>query len=90
MNFKACCFDITFLPARKVKEKAAKLRNSFPKDLFSGSGSKNVLAMTFRQVVLQQIWSFDLTVFQPGEERKMVDLETPREVRCLSFLLKFF
>ncbi|KAK7395488.1 hypothetical protein VNO78_16047 [Psophocarpus tetragonolobus] len=69
-----------FLPARKVKEKASKLRKSFPRDLFSGSESKNVLAMTFRQVVLQQIWSFDLTVFQPGEERKMEDLETPREV----------
>ncbi|XP_029129856.1 uncharacterized protein LOC109811516 [Cajanus cajan] len=69
-----------FLPARKVKEKAAKLRKSFPRDVFSSSESKNVLAMTFRQVVLQQMWSFDLTVFQPGEERKMEDLETPREV----------
>ncbi|TKY71774.1 hypothetical protein E2542_SST00506 [Spatholobus suberectus] len=69
-----------FLPARKVKAKAAKLRKSFPRDVFSGSASKNVLAMTFRQVVLQQIWSFDLTVFQPGEERKMEDLETPQEV----------
>ncbi|KAG4383757.1 hypothetical protein AAZX31_13G135600 [Glycine max] len=75
-----------FLPARKVKEKATKLRKSFPKDAFSGSASKNVLAMTFRQVVLQQIWSFDLTVFQPGEERKMDDLETPREVHA-SFAL---
>ncbi|RZB99033.1 Condensin-2 complex subunit H2, partial [Glycine soja] len=65
---------------KKVKEKAAKLGKFFPKDLFSRSRSKNVLAMTFRQVVLQQIWSFVLTVFQPGEERKMVDLETPREV----------
>ncbi|CAJ1961806.1 unnamed protein product [Sphenostylis stenocarpa] len=69
-----------FLPARKVKEKAIKLRKSFPRDVFSGSGSKNILAMTFRQVVLQQIWSYDLNVFQPGEERKMEDLETPREV----------
>ncbi|QCD76812.1 uncharacterized protein LOC114186534 [Vigna unguiculata] len=69
-----------FLPARKVKEKAAKLRKSFPRDVFSGSASKNILAMTFRQVVLQQIWSYDLNVFQPGEERKMEDLETPREV----------
>ncbi|KAL9321164.1 hypothetical protein ACSQ67_013003 [Phaseolus vulgaris] len=69
-----------FLPARKVKERAAKLRKSIPRDVFSGSGSKNILAMTFRQVVLQQIWSYDLNVFQPGEERKMEDLETPREV----------
>ncbi|KAL2341830.1 hypothetical protein Fmac_009770 [Flemingia macrophylla] len=69
-----------FLPARKVKEKAAKLRKSFPRDVFSGSKSKDILAMTFRQVVLQQMWSFDLSVFQPGEERKMEDLERPREV----------
>ncbi|XP_061341523.1 uncharacterized protein LOC133287864 [Gastrolobium bilobum] len=69
-----------FLPARKVKEKAAKLRKSLSKDVFSSTTSKNVLAMTFRQVVLQQIWNFDLIAFQPGEERQMEDLENPREV----------
>ncbi|XP_027356593.1 uncharacterized protein LOC113865952 isoform X2 [Abrus precatorius] len=69
-----------FLPARKVKEKVAKLRKSFSRDVFSSTTSKNVLAMTFRQVVLQQVWNFDLIVFQPGEERKMDDLEEPREV----------
>ncbi|KAK7302864.1 hypothetical protein RJT34_13761 [Clitoria ternatea] len=69
-----------FLPARKVKEKAAKLRKSFSRDVFSSTTSKNVLAMTFRQVVLKHVWSFHLTVFQPGEERKMEDLENPREV----------
>ncbi|CAK8530618.1 unnamed protein product [Lathyrus sativus] len=69
-----------FLPARKVKEKAAKLKKSLSEDIFSNTTSKNVLTMTFRQVVLEQIWTFDLTVFQPGEERKMEDLENPREV----------
>lgn len=69
-----------FLPARKVKEKAAKLRKSFSEDIFSNTTSRNVLTMTFRQVVLEQVWNFDLTVFQPGEERKMDDLENPREV----------
>ncbi|KAE9594963.1 hypothetical protein Lalb_Chr18g0059351 [Lupinus albus] len=69
-----------FLPARKVKEKAMKLRKSFSKDIFSDNVSRNILSMTFRQVVLQQLWNFDLVVFQPGEERKMEDLESPREV----------
>ncbi|KAK7246429.1 hypothetical protein RIF29_41297 [Crotalaria pallida] len=69
-----------FLPARKVKEKASKLRKSFSKDIFSGTLSSNILAMTFRQVVLQQLWNFDLFVFQPGEEKKVEDLENPREV----------
>jgi len=75
-----------FLPARKVKEKAAKLRKSFSEDIFSNTTSRNVLTMTFRQVVLEQVWNFDLTVFQPGEERKMDDLENPREVWYLLFL----
>ncbi|XP_019419904.1 PREDICTED: uncharacterized protein LOC109330247 isoform X1 [Lupinus angustifolius] len=69
-----------FLPARKVKEKAMKLRKSFSKDIFSDNLSRDILSMTFRQVVLQQLWNFDLVVFQPGEERKMEDLENPREV----------
>lgn len=58
--------------------------------MFSDTSSRNVLAMTFRQVVLQQIWNYDLIVFQPGEERKMEDLENPREVWYLLFLLKPF
>lgn len=83
-----------FLPARKVKERAAKLKKSLSADIFSNTTSKNVLTMTFRQVVLEQIWTFDLTVFQPGEERKMEDLEKPREVClvhsvCLNFLESF-
>jgi hypothetical protein len=75
-----------FLPARKVKEKAVKLRKSLSEDIFPNTTSKNILTMTFRQVVLEQIWNFDLIVFQPGEERKMEDLENPREVAA-SFTL---
>ncbi|KAM7254727.1 hypothetical protein ACFE04_019968 [Oxalis oulophora] len=71
-----------FLPANKVKEKAKKLRKSFDRDfMMSGSSiSRNVLAMTFRQVVLQQLWNFELAVFSPGTERNMQDLENAREV----------
>lgn len=36
--------------------------------------------MTFRQVVLQQLWNFELVIFIPGSERNMEDLEKPREV----------
>jgi hypothetical protein len=42
--------------------------------------SQNILSMTFRQVVLQQIWNFELVLFRPGTERNMKDLENPREV----------
>ncbi|KAB2025554.1 hypothetical protein ERO13_D06G135100v2 [Gossypium hirsutum] len=76
-----------FLPARKVKEKAQKLKKSFSEDIFSGTSSKNILAMTFRQVVMQKIWSFELILFRPGTERDMEDLENPREVPA-SFTLR--
>ncbi|KAI9120973.1 hypothetical protein K1719_008006 [Acacia pycnantha] len=68
-----------FLPAQKVKEKASKLRRHLSEDMFN-TGSKNILAMTFRQVVLQQLWNVDLIVFPPGAVRNMEDLENPREV----------
>uniref|UniRef100_A0A2P2IWY7 Uncharacterized protein n=1 Tax=Rhizophora mucronata TaxID=61149 RepID=A0A2P2IWY7_RHIMU len=69
-----------FLPPKKVKEKARKLESSLAEDLVSGSTSQNILAITFRQVVLQQLWNFELLVFRPGSERNMEDLENPREV----------
>ncbi|KAJ4975381.1 hypothetical protein NE237_000487 [Protea cynaroides] len=68
-----------FLPARKVKEKAKKLRHTLTPDILSSNASKNILAMTFRQVVLHHVWSFELTLFSPGTERNMGDLEKPRE-----------
>ncbi|XP_008439794.1 uncharacterized protein LOC103484484 isoform X1 [Cucumis melo] len=76
-----------FLPAREVKEKATKLRKSLAQDFHSSTSSKNILAMTFRQVVLQQLWNFELVVFTPGSERNMEDLENPREQVPISFTL---
>ncbi|OWM77397.1 hypothetical protein CDL15_Pgr016794 [Punica granatum] len=70
-----------FLPARKVKEKARKLKRSFSDEMLTSTTSSNILAMTFRQVVLQHLWSFQLIVFGPGTWRNMDDLESPREVR---------
>lgn len=77
------------MPAKKVKEKAAKLKKSFKEDVLSGTLSQNILAMTFRQVVLQQLWNFELVLFRPGTERDMEHLENPREVRdyCVSVFL---
>lgn len=68
------------MPAKKVKEKAIRLKRSFKEDVLSGTMSQNILSMTFRQVVLQQIWNFELVLFRPGTERNMKDLENPREV----------
>ncbi|CAK7350497.1 unnamed protein product [Dovyalis caffra] len=69
-----------FLPATKVKQKAAKLRRFFKEGVMAGTTSQKILAMTFRQVVLQQLWNFELVLFRPGTERNMSDLENPREV----------
>ncbi|KAL0442711.1 UNVERIFIED_CONTAM: hypothetical protein Slati_1993800 [Sesamum latifolium] len=69
-----------FLPARKVKEKAIKLKKSLRKEMLHGATSKNILAMTFRQVVMQHLWSLELALFRPGTERDMDNLENPRDV----------
>ncbi|RVW95919.1 hypothetical protein CK203_025721 [Vitis vinifera] len=69
-----------FLPARKVKEKANRLRRSFTEDFLSSTTSKDILAMTFRQVVLQQLWNFELVLFIPGTERNMEELQDSRKV----------
>ncbi|PWA76666.1 hypothetical protein CTI12_AA231320 [Artemisia annua] len=68
-----------FLPTRKVKERAKSLRNYLRKDLFSGTSPTNILAMTFRQVTLTQLWSFELVLFTPGTTRNMKDLANIRE-----------
>ncbi|CAL1410303.1 unnamed protein product [Linum trigynum] len=75
-----------FLPAERVRAKARKLKASFKEDVLSGVSSQNILALTFRQVVLQQLWNFELVLFGPGIERDMEDLETPREVATSFFL----
>lgn len=69
-----------FLPASKVKQKANKLRKTISDDILSMESSRNILAMTFRQVVLQKLWDFELVLFRPGSERNIGDLENPREV----------
>lgn len=68
-----------FLPARKVKEKAKKFKSQFKEDILSGTSSQSVLAMTFRQVVLSQLWNFELLLYKPGTERNMKELDHPRE-----------
>lgn len=74
-----------FLPARKVKDKARKLRSTLTADILSSTTSRNILAMTFRQVVLHRLWSFELALFSPGSARNMEDLANPREVSsCFS------
>ncbi|KAE8669804.1 Elongation factor P-like protein, putative isoform 2 [Hibiscus syriacus] len=77
-----------FLPARKVKEKAQKLKKSFSEDILAGTSSENILAMTFKQVVMQKLFSFEFVFLPPGTERDMEDLENPREVST-SFTLRF-
>lgn len=72
-----------------MKEKAKKLRGSLSTDILStdGSISTNIVAITFRQVVLQRLWSFELSVFCPGSERNMDELAEPKDV---STLIGFF
>ncbi|CAI9090138.1 OLC1v1024841C1 [Oldenlandia corymbosa var. corymbosa] len=72
-----------FLPARKVKAKVKTLKGFMDDDLISSTTSENILAMTFRQVVLRQLWRFELLLFRPGTERNMNDLENPREVPAM-------
>lgn len=69
-----------FLPARKVKERAKDLRSYLTEDILSSTTSTNILAMTFRQVTLRHIWSFELLLFRPGTTRNMKDLGNLREV----------
>ena len=38
------------------------------------------IIMTFRQVVLQQLWNFELLLFRPGAIRNMEELQDPRKV----------
>ncbi|GER31764.1 hypothetical protein STAS_07786 [Striga asiatica] len=69
------------LPARKVKERSIELKKRLlRKELFSGTTQDNILAMTFRQVVVHHLQSVELEVFSPLTERNMNDLGNPREV----------
>ncbi|KAI3743677.1 hypothetical protein L1987_56739 [Smallanthus sonchifolius] len=66
-----------FLPSRKVKERAKRLKSYLTEEVLS---STNILAMTFRQVTLRKLWSFELVLFRPGTARDMTDLANVREV----------
>ncbi|XP_078431605.1 deneddylase [Wolffia australiana] len=69
-----------FLPSREVKEKARQIKLRLSEDVFSGTTSRNILAMTFRQVMIHRVLSFELELFAPGVQRNMEDLSTPREI----------
>lgn len=73
------------MPANKVKEKAKKLKSILSDDIWSSTSSQNILAMTFRQVVLEQLWNWEMIIFRPGMRRNMEDLMKPREVRYTLF-----
>ena len=63
-----------------MKEKSREMRATLKEDLFSAAGGKNILAMTFRQVVVHRVLSFKLEIFAAGSQRDMEDLSNPREV----------
>lgn len=69
-----------FLPAKKVKDKARTLKSSLDADIMAHGKPDAILAMTFRQVVLHSIWSFELAVFASGSWRNMDELANPRQV----------
>ena len=69
-----------------MKEKESKLRISLPDDILSSTTSTNMLAMTFRQVVVQELWNFELAIFVPGSRRNMEDLGKLREVKLCPFV----
>ncbi|GFP97546.1 hypothetical protein PHJA_001898700 [Phtheirospermum japonicum] len=72
------------LPSRKVKEKAIQLKKKLlTKEIISGTTSNHILAMTFRQVVIERLQILEMALFKPGTERNMSDLENPTEVPVL-------
>ncbi|KAL9264082.1 hypothetical protein AKJ16_DCAP24030, partial [Drosera capensis] len=68
------------LPAAQVKEKGRQIGRDVINDVLSRTQSKQLLAMTFRQVVMHQLLHVELDLFKPQSKRDMQDLESPREV----------
>ncbi|CAO2041392.1 unnamed protein product [Urochloa humidicola] len=70
------------LQAKEVKDKANKIKKQFGSEFFSENepDSENMLAMAFKQVILQRLSNFRLEVFSPGSERNLQDLGKPRKV----------
>jgi hypothetical protein len=71
------------LQAKDVKDKARKIEKQFGSDFFFANepDSESMLAMAFKQVVIQQLSNFRLEVFSPGSERDFQDLGKPRKVQ---------
>ncbi|RLN09154.1 hypothetical protein C2845_PM11G12020 [Panicum miliaceum] len=70
------------LQAKEVKDKASKIKKQFGSEFFSENepDSETMLAMAFKQVVMQRLSNFRLEVFSPGSERDFQDLGKPRKV----------
>ncbi|CAM0146259.1 unnamed protein product [Urochloa decumbens] len=70
------------LQAKEVKDKASKIKKQFGSEFFSENepDSENMLAMAFKQVVMQRLSNFRLEVFSPGSERDLQDLGKPPKV----------
>ncbi|PUZ73679.1 hypothetical protein GQ55_1G006400 [Panicum hallii var. hallii] len=70
------------LQAKEVKGKASKIKRQFGPEFFSENepDSETMLAMAFKQVVMQRLSNFRLEVFSPGSERDFQDLGKPRKV----------
>jgi len=71
------------LQAKEVKDKASKIEKQFGSDFFFANepDSESMLAMAFKQVVIQRLSNFRLEVFSPGSERDFQDFGKPRKVQ---------
>lgn len=69
------------LQAKEVKDKASKIEKQFGSDFFFANqpDSESMLAMAFKQVVIQRLSNFRLEVFPPGSERDFQDFGKPRK-----------
>ncbi|KAG0531247.1 hypothetical protein BDA96_04G007100 [Sorghum bicolor] len=69
------------LQAREVKDKASKIEKQFGYDFFfaNESDSESMLAMAFKQVVIQRLSNFRLEVFSPGSVRHFQDFGKPQK-----------
>lgn len=70
------------MQANEVTEKASKLKKDLGAEFFSENepDAESVLAMAFKQVVMDQLTNFRLEVFSPGSEIDLQDLSKPRKV----------
>ncbi|KAH9309501.1 hypothetical protein KI387_037412 [Taxus chinensis] len=74
------------VPASKVLEKAANSPRTRALNIDSDNSSRNMLAVAFRNVVMQHTWNFELLFLAPGARRDMENLGTSRKVQILGSL----